>query len=78
MRLPEVVDDDRDDLTTYGKDLTIGHPAPRHEWLVENKQWRKAVQSYLACNLFVDHCVGRVLDALAKSPYADSTIVVVG
>ena len=76
VKLPEVVADDLDDLTTYGTDLTIGHPAPRHEWMVKNHQWKKAVQSYLACNMFVDHCVGRVLDALAKSPHADNTIVV--
>ena len=74
--LPEVLAGDRDDLPDYAKALTIGLPAPRHEWLVENDQWRHAVQAYLASTSFVDACVGRVLDALAASPYADDTIVV--
>ena len=74
--LPEVLAGDRDDLPDYAKALTIGLPAPRHEWLVENEQWRHAVQAYLASTSFVDACVGRVLDALAESRYADDTIVV--
>lgn len=74
--LPEVLADDRDDLPDYAKALTIGLPAPRHEWLVEHDQWQHAVQAYLASTSFVDACVGRVLDALAASRYADDTIVV--
>ena len=74
--LPEVLAGDREDLPDYAKALTIGLPAPRHEWLVENDQWRHAVQAYLASTSFVDACVGRVLDALAASRHADDTIVV--
>ena len=33
-------------------------------------------QSYLACVAFADDMVGRILDALDKSPYRDNTIVV--
>ena len=76
VQLPEVLETDRDDLSEYAKALTIGHPAPRHEWLVEHDQWRPAVQAYLACTSFVDSCVGTVLDALAKGPHAKNTIVV--
>ncbi len=46
------------------------------KWLVENDQWRGAVQGYLACISFADSQVGRLLDALDRSPYADNTIVV--
>ena len=76
VQLPEVLANDRDDLSDYAKALTIGHPAPRHEWLVEHDQWRPAVQAYLACTSFVDSCVGIVLDALAKGPHAKNTVVV--
>ena len=38
--------------------------------------WRGAVQAYLASVAFVDHSVGRVLDALDASPYGSNTIVV--
>jgi len=76
VKLPEVKRDDRNDLSEYAKDLTIGHPAPRHEWFVEEDHWRSAVRAYLACIAFADHCVGRVLDALESSPHRDDTIVV--
>ncbi len=74
--LPDVLATDRDDLPEYARQLTIGHPAPRHEWFVEQTQWQHAVQAYLASTSFVDACVGRVLDALAASPYAEDTVVV--
>jgi len=64
-------------LSRYARDLTsLRHVAPLHEWIVANKQWEHAVQSYLACCTFVDSCVGKVLDALEQSPYASNTIVV--
>jgi len=76
VKLPETVEGDRDDLPTYAKNLTIGHPAPRQEWFEENEgEWEHAVQSYLASCTFADHCVGRVLDALDSSPHAKNTVV---
>jgi arylsulfatase A-like enzyme len=44
--------------------------------MVEHNQVEHAIHSYLACGSFVDAQVGRVLDALEKSPNADNTIVV--
>lgn len=38
--------------------------------------WEDIRHAYLACINFTDDNVGRVLDALEKSPYADNTIVV--
>lgn len=37
---------------------------------------RRWLQAYLACVAFVDDQVGRLLDALEKSPYAEDTMVV--
>ena len=77
IELPKVIKGDRSDLPGYAKQLTIGHPAPRHEWFLKNKpQWKKAIQGYLASVAFVDSQVGRVLDALDASDYAQDTIVV--
>ncbi|GIW79377.1 MAG: choline-sulfatase [Gemmatales bacterium] len=76
IELPKTLDTDRDDLSQYAKDLTFGYPAPRHEWFVQNNQWKHAVQAYLASSTFVDHCVGMVVDALRTSRYRDNTIVV--
>jgi len=38
--------------------------------------WRRWLQSYLACIAFVDDQLGKVLDALQRSPHRDNTIVV--
>ncbi len=40
------------------------------------KAWREMIRHYLACVSFADHCVGRLLDALDHSPYAQNTVVV--
>ncbi len=47
-----------------------------HKWVLENDQWRKAIQGYLASISFADTQLGRLLDALDASPYRDDTIVV--
>lgn len=64
------------EVSQYARRLTYSIIAPRHKWFVENDQWRKAVRAYLASILFVDHQIGRVLDALESSTYADNTIIV--
>ena len=38
--------------------------------------WRESVRAYLASCSFADHQLGRLLDALARSEYAQSTIIV--
>ena len=38
--------------------------------------WREWLQAYLACVAFMDHQLGRLLDALEDSSYADNTVVV--
>ena len=42
----------------------------------KHKQWKKAIQGYLASIAFADAMVGRVLDALESGPNRDNTIVV--
>lgn len=77
LRLPAVVENDLKDIPEYGVNLTrLKHVSPTMEWVKENGEWKPLVQSYLACVSFVDHQVGRVLDALDASPCADNTIVV--
>ena len=75
ISVPLTSKNDRDDISQYAKDLTIGHPAPRHQWFLDNNQWKTAVQAYLASVSFVDAQVGRVLDALDQSPYSKNTII---
>ncbi len=75
VRLPEVVDDDLDDVPAIAQ--TNGSSAMDiHDWILENDQWQAAVQAYLASVSFADAMVGRLLDALDASGRADRTIIV--
>jgi arylsulfatase A-like enzyme len=42
----------------------------------QHDQWKRGIQAYLASIHFADAMLGRVLDALEKSPHRDNTIVV--
>ncbi len=77
ITLPTVLDTDLDDVSKIAQDfgryaLTSG----AHETVVKHGQWRNAVSSYMACISFVDAQLGKVLDALDGSPYADNTMIV--
>ena len=74
ITLPEVKEDDLDDVPPAGR--RMAKPQGDHKRVVQHKQWRKAVQGYLASISFADACVGRLLDALDRSPYRDNTLVV--
>ncbi|MCE2459798.1 MAG: sulfatase-like hydrolase/transferase [Pseudomonadales bacterium] len=78
---------DLDDVPPFGRRLAAevldvsnnrNHAAEGgdHANVLKYDQWTAAVQGYLASITFADAQVGRVLDALADSPHADSTIVV--
>lgn len=42
----------------------------------KDNAWEDVRRAYLACNSWADFNIGRVLDALEKSPYANNTVVV--
>ena len=75
-RLPEVKEDDWDDLSEAARALTLSNKKiPTHDWMKEEDRWNLAVKAYLACVRWVDEQIGRVLDELDASPYADNTII---
>ncbi len=76
LQLPAVPDGDRDDTPRFSWYLHWKLPEPRLRFLQEASQWKNLVRSYLASTAFVDAQVGRILDALDASPFADNTIVV--
>ena len=76
VHLPPTRDDDRNDIPEIAWELCVAPAAPAHRWFVDSDNWRKAVQSYLACIRWTDEQVGRLLDALDGSPHAKNTIVV--
>ncbi|MBK1879757.1 sulfatase [Pelagicoccus mobilis] len=71
--MPEVPDDDLDDIPAIGQQYAR-RPVSLQE-LKEAGQWKPVVQSYLASISFMDYCLGRVLDALDNGPNAHNTIV---
>ena len=75
--LPELPTDDLDDLSPTARELArYALTSGAHSTVVENSQWRNAVSAYLACISFVDEQVGKVLDALDRSDYANNTMIV--
>jgi arylsulfatase A-like enzyme len=74
VALPAVKDDDLADVPPAG--VAMAQPNGHHARVLRAGQWRPAVQAYLAAISFVDEQVGRVIDALDRSPDADRTIVV--
>lgn len=65
--------DDLDDLPPAGKRRG---PNRYFAHIRKHKQWKKAIQGYLASIAFSDAMLGRVLDALESGPHKDNTIVV--
>lgn len=67
---------DFDDIPEMGKRVADVPMMPTTEELIASKEWKDVVRAYLACISFVDAQVGKVLEALKKSDYANNTIVV--
>jgi arylsulfatase A-like enzyme len=65
--------DDLDDLPPAGKKRG---PNRYFAHIRKEGQWKQGIQGYLASIHFADAMLGRVLDALEKSPHADNTIIV--
>ena len=74
IQLPKVKENDLDDIPPAGLAM-IGRRAD-HRAVTESGQWHKAVQGYLASTAFADRQLGRLLNALSRSRYADNTIIV--
>jgi arylsulfatase A-like enzyme len=76
IRRPKILEEDLADLGPVAHEL-IERGGNYHKHVVEADQWEGAVQGYLASIAYADEMVGRLLQALEESPYADNTIVVV-
>lgn len=73
--LPELKEGDLDDLPPLARAVSDG-PGSFPDKVIKSGKHKEAVQAYLATTTYVDTQIGRVLDALEKSPYRDNTIVV--
>ena len=77
IKLPDTISGDLHDVPYPGRNLaTTAFTSGTHKTVSKYNQWREAVQGYLATNAFVDRQVGKLLEALRSSPYADNTLIV--
>ena len=75
IKLPPYKADDLDDLPAKIKKMKTAR-SRIHQKLEGLDAVDDAIHGYLACISYADAMMGRVLDALEASPYADNTIVV--
>ncbi len=73
--LPELIEGDLDDIPPLGREVSDGVGSFADK-VIETGHHKGAVQAYLATTTYVDTQIGRVLDALERSPHRDNTIVV--
>ncbi len=71
---PEILKNDLEDVPSLGREVTKGK-SRFVDSVMEAGLHKQAVQAYLATTAYSDAQMGRVLDALEKSPYRDNTIV---
>jgi choline-sulfatase len=75
IKVPEVLDNDLDDVPEEGKQLSRSR-RDDFDRVKKHGKWKEAVQAYLASISFADSQLGRVLDALANSEYMRNTVIV--
>ncbi|UXP33886.1 sulfatase [Reichenbachiella agarivorans] len=79
ISLPEMPEDEMFDIPNLGKSMAYGTIKTGDHYAVVNLSdtyWKELIYGYLACVSFVDDQVGKVIEALDNSKYADNTIVV--
>tara|TARA_R110002096_G_scaffold252201_1_gene445159 strand:- start:2249 stop:3598 length:1350 start_codon:yes stop_codon:yes gene_type:complete len=74
IELPPHREGDLDDIPAAG--VKMANPGGDHAKFLKADRWKSAIQSYLATCAYTDMNVGRILDALEKSPNKDNTIIV--
>lgn len=75
VQLPKLLEDDQKDLSQRALDI-VERGNDYHANVIAAGQWKKAVQGYLASISYADAMLGNLLDALAKSPYSNNTIII--
>ena len=73
IELPPYLESDLDDIPPAG--LKMRNKGD-HAKLKKSGRWKHSIQAYLATCAYTDMNIGRILDALEKSPHKDNTIVV--
>lgn len=74
IQLPPHIENDLADVPPAG--VKMAKPDGDHARMLASGRWNEAVQGYLATIAYTDMNIGRLLDALDKSPHKDNTIIV--
>lgn len=74
IQLPVVKGDDLNDVPAAG--VKMARPEGDHRAVVTNKQWKQAVQGYLATIKFLDGQIGRLADAVDESGRSERLVIV--
>lgn len=74
IQLPPTTENDLADVPPAGQKMALR--SGDHAQILKSGRWKEAIQGYLAAVSYSDAMIGRLLDALEKSPYRDNTIVV--
>lgn len=72
--LPETIPGDLEDVPQRGRGFAIAQG--EHKRIVDAGKWREGVQAYLAAASYADDLVGRIVEAVDRSPMADRTVIV--
>lgn len=74
IQLPPAKENDLADVPAAG--VKFAHPKDPHAKILQQNIWKDRVRAYLAAISYADAQIGRVLDALEKSPHRDNTIII--
>lgn len=76
-QLPPIKPEDLIDLSATAKQWALeAVTAGSHATVVKHKQWRAAIEAYLACVTYVDYEIGRLLKTLDDSSAGNNTVIV--
>ena len=76
IKLPEISPLDLDDLPEAALQLVERQKTKYHDRVILHHKWQEAVQAYLASIAYADAMLGRLLDLLEASAYAQNTVIV--
>lgn len=74
--MPPILTNDRADTPRFSWYLHWKLPEPRLAWMDAHDELAPFVQAYLASTSFMDSQIGRLLDALDRSPKGKNTVIV--
>lgn len=79
IKLPEIPENEFSDIPIMGKSIAFGTiKNGDHNAVVNlsNTYWKELIYGYLACISFVDNELGKIIQALENSKYANNTLIV--